>query len=640
MTAWWEAKRADVLEEAVGFADELKRRQYARKRNRAEAALYLVRGSRRIALNGHDQGYRGELEEIPPHNNVIATAVDWFVSIFLRNLVRPFYMTAQGDASAKEKATARQQAVDGTMSNLGIWGELGALRCRDAMIFDGGGIKFAADFHNRRPVASRIRSWEVFVPEREGRLGFPRQIAHAQLMPRESLLGMFDDDTEEWSAIKKADPENIDHSDAGVADGTDMLLVRELWHLPSVRVDFKDPASFGLNDNHEPDPDAKPKHDGKHVMCITNAVLANAPRPYEYFPISMLRPFREPVGWWSQGIPEIIGGAHVALLEIADSLQRYLDRHAVPHLIMWDRARLNPYQMSNDDSKIWNSRVPPGQAAMYLQTNAAPAELLQREEKLINWMKERLGVSNMDLFAEKPTGADHAPPLEHLSEMTHIRQTAPYKEWERTHTRDAQIINDVFEQLAQRDENMEVVFTDSKFLVKRNWREMNLPRDSYVITCQPTNFFAVTPTAKFRQVKEWLQAGFFNGTPQSRQALRLMSGAPDVDAVAGDDTALEQNVERILNLAAKGTDDEEWIPEPYMDLELLKQKARDRINEMEVNGERPDAIDRVVELYELADELSKRQGPTMGPTTPATGPGAVPPPQLAAPPAAPPGIGP
>lgn len=638
MTAWWEAKRGEQLEESLGFADGLRQRQYARKRNRSEAALYLYRSSRRIALNGHDQGYRGEIDEVPPHNNVIASAVDWFVSIFLRNLVRPFYMTVQGDATAREKAKARQQAVDGTMTNLGIWGELGALRCRDGMIFDAGGIKYAADYFNRRVVASRIRPWELFVPEREGRLGFPRQIVHTQLVPRESLLGMYEDGTDEWKAIKKADPENIDYSDAGINDGAEMILVRELWHLPSVRVDFKNPASFGLDDNHNPKPDADPKHDGRRVLAITGALLESEPRPYEYFPVSTFRPFREPVGWWSQGIPEIIGGAHVALLEIADAIDQYLNRHAVPHLLIWDKAKLNNYALSNDHAKIWTTRVPPSQAAMYLQTSAVPAELLNREEKIIAWMKERLGVSNMDLFAEKPAGVEHAPGLEHLSEMTSIRQTAPYKEWERTHTNDARVINDCYEQLAQRDENMEVVFTDSKFLVKRNWREMNLPRDSYVISCQPTNFFAVTPTAKFRQVKEWLQAGFFNGTPQSRQALRLMGGSPDVDALVGEDTALEKNVERVINLAAHGDDDEEWIPEPYMDLELLKQKSRDRINEMQVNGERPDAIDRVIQLYELADELSKRQGPTMGPTTPATGPQAVLPPPMPAPAAAPPGL--
>lgn len=637
--AWWNASRENLLEESVGFADDLRRRQYYTAVGQAEAALWLYRGSDSLKLSGLDEYWSGASDEVPPHNNIIGSAVDWFTSVMVRTQIRPFYLTIRGDAKTREKAQARQRATEGTFWNLGLYGLLGELRCRDGHIWRGGGVKFAADTENRRVAASRVRSWEVQVPEREARLGFPRQMHHGQLVDRAVLSAMFPEDSAQQKLITEVEPENLDPHEQVRDDKSDLVLVRELWHLPSGRVDFDDPAVFGLDDNHDFKPDVDPGHDGKRVLALRNGVLNGdgngEPWPYDYFPISWYMPFHEPVGFWSRGIPDIIGGIQLAILEHGDSIQRYIRRHAVPHLITWDKARLNPLEMSNDDAKTWSSRVPPAQAAMYLNTNAVPGEVFQREDKLERLAKERLGVSDMNLFGEKPKGIEHAPGMEHLSEMTQIRQTTPYKAWERTGIQDARCIDDCLYTLAQYDEDMEVIFGDAKELVRIPWREMNAKREDYTITCQPTNYFAQTPTAKFRQVKEMGQAGLFNGTPQSRMMLRAMD-MPDIDSLVGDQTGMEQNIDRCLDAAAKGKPDEQWIPEPYMDLELCKQKARDRIARMQADGENPEATDRVITFYELADELSKRAAPTAGPQTPMA-PVALPGAPPAGPPLPPPG---
>jgi hypothetical protein len=616
--AWWNADKRDLLAECVGFSDDLRRRQYYTHRAQAEAALFLYRGSSSLQLSGLDDFWRGDEDDVPPHNNVIGSAVDWFTAIMVRTQVRPFYLTIKGDAKTREKAAARQRAVEGTFWNLGLYDLLGELRCRDGHIWRGGGVKFTADLENRRVAASRVRPWEVLVPEREARLGFPRQMVHGQLVDRAVLRGMFPENSDARKIIDEAEPESFDPHEQIANDHSDLLLVRELWHLPSARVDLDDEKVFGLDKHHEFDPTLDCGHDGRRVLALHNGILNGEgygePWPYDHFPISWYKPFHESVGFWSRGIPDIIGGIQLAILEHGDSIQRYIRRHAVPHLITWDKARINPLEMSNDDSKIWSSRVPPAQAAQYLNTNAVPGEVFQREDKLERLAKERLGVSDMNLFGEKPKGVEHAPGMEHLSEMTQIRQTTPYKAWERASIQDAKNIDGCLYTLAQYDDDMSVTFGDDKELVRIKWREMNMKHEDYSITCQPTNYFAQTPTAKFRQVKEMGQAGLFNGTPQSRVLLRALD-MPDVAALSGDDSGAEDNIKRCLDAAAKGEPDESWIPTAIMDLELCKQQARDRYNRMEADGESPEAIDRVVRFFELADELSKRATPTAGPDT-------------------------
>lgn len=639
MTAWWSAETAaERLALAIDFANGLRNRQFRSARARAEAALFLYRGSTRLRLNGSDTGYVSQdFDETPPHNNIVATAIDWFTSIMVRNRVRPFYLTSKGKAKDREKAGWRQTATEGTMGLLGIYGELGALRARDGHTFRAGGIKYAADMVGRRVVASRVRAHEFFVPEREARLGFPRQGTHAQLVPREVLLSMVEPNSEAYRAIEQVTPEALDVTDQIREDFSEMILVQELWHLPSGRVNLSDPKSFGRDKKGARLENLKPGgagHDGWRMLCIQGFAIADEPWPYNYFPISWYKPFRESVGFWSQGIPEIIGGAHIALLEIADSKQRYLRRHAVPHMIVYDKARINNLVLSNDDSKIWTSRVPPASAVTYLNPSVVPGDLLRYEQDIIAWAKERLGVTDMNLFGEKPPGVDHAPGMEHLSEMTLIRQTAPYQAWERAHIDDANIIDDCYYTLAQESDDFEIVFGDNKTLTRVKVSDMDASRESFTITCFPTNYFAVTPTARFRQVKEMGQAGVFNGTPQSRKMLAAMD-YPDVQAIVGDEVASIANIERCLDAAAKGEPDEEWVPHPYFDLETAKQMARDRINRMEADEESAEATDRVINFYELCDKLSR--GPNSGPVAgPQTMTGDMAPGGAAAPPAGPP----
>lgn len=636
MTAWWESDPDAIHQEAMAMADSLRRRQYMPRKDRAQAALSLYRASDRIDLSGLESSWAGVADDLPPHNNIIGSAVDWFTSTMLHDRIRPLYMPIAGDLQVRERVSARQRACDGLRESLDLYGDLGALRCMDGFLFDGGGVKFAADVANERAVASRVRPWEFFVPEREARLGNAWQATHSQLIERSSLRSMFPEDSFARRLIDEAEPERLDLAESAWDDRSDMLLVRECWHRPTVRVDFKNPTSFGLDSNHDPDPDAKPEHDGRRVLLLSNGVLngptgAGEPWPYDHFGISWFKPFREPVGYWSMGIPEIIGGNHLAILEIADLKRRYLRRHAVPHLLLWSKAGISKYHLSNDETRIWTTKVPPAQAAMYLQTNAVPAELLREEELIKADAKERLGVTNMNLFGEKPPGIDHAPGMDTLSEHTQIRQTKTYQAWERCGIDDAKILDDMLLTLAQQCPNMELVFEHDKRLVKYNWRDIEADRNKYAITRQPTNYFATTPTAKARQLKDWAQAGMFNDTPQARKMIRIMGGPPDVDAVFGDQTAFERDVDERIRRAMKGEPDETWIPDPYMDLELGKERAKLRLADLSASNDVGPEYDRVRRFYELCDELSHRAAPVAGPTTqiaPAQLPGAPPTPAL------------
>lgn len=627
-----------VHQKAIEFADELRDRQYEERRGRAEASLYLYMGSRRVTLNGAQSQWLEPLDETPPYFNLIQTAVDYFTSLMVRNRIRPFFQVDAGDNQLRNKAKCAQRAIEGLMTSLGIYDELGEARCRDGHLFEAGGIKYAVDYENKRIVATRVRPWEFFVPEREARLGDPKQFLHAQLIDRHVLAAMFPEDSEEREAVMCEEAEDIDFKETVVGDVSDMVLVYEMWHLPSGAVDLEDPAAFGI--------DGQPSHDGRRILFTKSRLLFCEPWPYDYIPVAWYKPRKDPVGYWSRSIPETIVGAQLALIEINDRVERILHRHAVPKVLLWKAAGINKDRWDNSVDSIHETRVPPAQAAYEFVPQAVPAQLLEREQKIIAQAEKQLGTNEMSLSGVKPKGLEHQPGMEHLSEMEMIRHTSSYHAFERAHLDDARILMDLTRMLAEYldsiDESYEVVFGDDKELVKFDWADFSLKRSEYRLKIFPTDFFAATPTARFRQIAEMIDKGMFDGSQQSRMAMKAL-GTTDVEGLIGDQSAPEDAIAKALEKCIANKPQAEWFPTPDMNLQLCVLRAGETSNRMYAQGADSEAIDRVRLFSDFAqmqlDEMKAKEAAMlkgMAPPPPMMPPGGPPPGMPPGPPGMPP----
>lgn len=640
--SWWLQETEDELHStALAFADDLFSRQWAERRARANDGLFLYNPTGRLSLSGGTSDPRTVTELIPPYFNLIQTVCDWFTSMIVRNKIRPYILTEAGDSQLQEQAKQAMLFTEGVMREAGIWDSLGMLRAQDGHLFEGGGIKWTADVENSRIVASRVRPWEVFVPEREGRLGNPRQWLHRQSIDRGILASMFEEGSEERVRIEAEEPLSYDADETISGDRSDMVAVRELWHLPSGAVDLDNPLSFGLDDNGEPT-DEDPGHDGKRVMMLKSGILVSEPWPFPRTNISWYLPRRDPIGVWSRSIPETLAGAQLELLDIGDKIQQILRRHAVPHLIVWRQARLNLQKFTNDTAAILESNVPPQQAVHYLVPQSVPSELLNREQQIIAWGKAQAGVTDMALTGEKPKGVDHAPGMEHLSETTIVRHTSAYQAFEHAHVEDAEIIIDVARFLKMKGANMSVVYGEDKRMQRVELHKLNLSRDKFHIKVFPSNFFPQLPQGRVAMAEKLTSMGAWAGTPAANKLLKLVAGdAPDIDAEVSADSAEERNIEMRLAKLLKGATDEEVMPHPYMNLDAAKATTRKWINMLEADGEEEKRVERIRDFWTLCDKVQKQTAPPPqvmpvgGAPGPAPSAGGVPPAPVAAmPPAA------
>jgi hypothetical protein len=239
----------------------------------------------------------------------------------------------------------------------------------------------------------------------------------------------------------------------------------------------------------------------------------------------------------------------------------------------------------------------------------------------------------MSMSGAKPPGVDHAPGMEHLADEQAVRHTPAFRAWEDFHMQAARIIIDCYRQLYEYDEDFEVIFGEDQELVRLPWGKVDMERDRYRLKCWPTNLFAQTPSMKIKQINTAVQGGWL--PPQL--ALKSFSGNPDIDAMIGDVDSERKNIEKKLASVQREGLTEHNMPHPYMNLAECKRLARERINMLEANGEKPETIDNVIKFWEAAhktelDEM-KKQAAAMAP------PGAGGPPPGGAPPGGPPPAG-
>jgi len=627
----------------------LRREQGERAEQEADDALALYFGNTRNGIRSYASG-TSFYDVEPPGYNVIQSCTDTKVAHIVKNQVRPFFLTDRGDYEAREKAEAMQCVAEATFEELGIWGADGTDVCFDGNLFRAGMMKIVPDYANERVLGDRVFPWEVFVPEREARLGKPRQLAHVYPAERNDVLDFFKDaDEEVLEAIRNAASAPFDQTyrwddtqDPGQI--ADMILIAEMWHTPSGRVDRKEKNSFRFFD--EKGKGVEPGHNGRHTIALETITLLDEPWPFPYFPFASFKPMKKSCGFWSRSIPETLAGTQLALNRMDTRIDGIMHLHARPLLIVWEKAKINTNKITNSWATIVTSQMPPGQAAMYMTPQSVPAEYLRRRQELIADAEKQVGLSELSISAQKPAGIEHAPALEHLADTESLRHTPAFRAWERFHIEAARLIIDCYrllaEKAAQEGRQLEVIWGDDKELRRFDFRKIDLEDSRFKLKVWPTNLLPKTPAALTQRLLTYLQMGIFT-VDEIKRVLEF----PDVRALFGDDTAEERNIQKRISELLSTGNQEKAVAHGYLNLEMAKTIAGRKINALEADGVDDAKIDLVRQFYEdcatlalkqQAQQVQAQQGmPPGGPAGPPGPAGAMPapPPGAGAPPGGP-----
>jgi hypothetical protein len=643
----WYAKKTpeEMGESAWRLAMNLRGQQHQDLMDKAADCMALydpeTMSSEEAGLSlGVTQAFR---EPELPAFNVVQAAGDTLISQLIRNKVRPLFVTDGGDGELQAKAEGMTRVVETGFMESGIWGDLGRRWARDATVFGTGWVKCTPDYRSSRVLIERSLNWEVYSAHIDARSGKPRQRCHIYPVDREEMLSRYGDDKKVRKAIEDAPPVSAQDG-AGQFDRgyiVDQILVTEIWHLPSKRVDLDDKEAWELGTT-------KDHHDGRHCIVIGGAadgvatLLAEA-WPFDYFPLHEFKLIGKNMGVRGRGVPETLLGVQLALNRTCKRLDKILHLHGRPIIGIDRRAKINKDMLTNDVALVIEMN---GQGGLsYITPNSVSPEFINQIERLVRWGFEQIGLSQMSATSRKPEGLESGVALRTVLDTESMRHSDPFLGWEDAHIRLARGYVDCVRLLSEHAKEHGGDFTaywgDEKETREINWGDVDMPETKFRLRAWPTNLFSQTPGAKKDEILTFYRDGLFD----KEESLEHLD-YPDLRSARDAVLAARDNIDKILRRMVEQK--KPHVPHPYMNLEMARKMGITVLNRLEAN-DRVDSpeCDLVRQWLENVDFIiadiqrkameqqaaAQAAAQGMGPGGPPPGP---PGPAAAAPPEAPP----
>lgn len=514
--------------------------------------------------------------------NVIQSAIDTVTSKIAKNKPRPYFLPSGGNFRTHRKAKRLNKFVDGIFYENKAY-VLGPQAFRDGAVWGDGLVK-VLEKHGR-VCFERVMASEIYVDEVEALVGTPRQMHHVRFVDRRKLAGMFPDYEKQILATQGTRLSVIGQS----ANVSDMVLVRESWHLPS-----------------SPESD-----DGKHVLTIEDCAISEMePWKHDFFPFARFRWCPRLVGYWSQGLTEQLQSTQFELNKLMQVVQR-ATHLAGTHVTFIPKGSNVPKEfITNGQAAVieYTGTTPPHREVYPV----VPPEIYRQIEQHKRDAFELAGISLLSATASKPAGLDSKVALREFSDIESDRFRTIEQEYENFYIDLAKIGLAIARGIAKaHGGKYRVTARGRGSMDEISWSEINLDEKEYGLECFPIASLPRDPAGRLQTIQEYAQAGYL--TP--REARRLLD-FPDLEAVESMANAAEDRLQQMLD---RIVDEGEYDPpEPYNDLVLGRELALQYYAVGQTKGLEEERLELLRRFLAQIDDLMMRAG---APTPPG---GAVP----------------
>lgn len=515
--------------------------------------------------------------------NVIKSCIDTAASKIAKSKPRPLYMTEDGNWFAQQKAKKMTSFMDGWFDAEKVYSK-GERAFVDMGVWGSGLLKVFPDEREMKVRCERVIIDEIVVDETEGRYGEPRQLHQVKLVFREVIADLYPEFEKEIMMAS-----NGLTAEESSACSADMIKVIESWHLSS-------------------GPDAD---DGMHCISIENCTLFHEKWTRPYFPFAFMRWTPRLLGFYGMGLAEELVGIQLEVNKILRNIQIAQHLMAVPQIWIEASSHIVTAHINNE---IGGIKKFTGSPPIFQTPPAMSPEIYQWLENLYRKAYEITGISQMSANSQKPAGVTAAVALRELSDIESERFSLIGIHYENMYLDVANMCLDAMDYLYEKDKSLSINAPDKNFMEVIKWKDVRMPRDSYLVRSYPTSLLPATPAGKLQKIQELIQAGIFD-----RDEALMLLDYPDVEAVTSLKTAPREDILRLIyKMIYKG---EYYTPEPYMNLQLAGQLAQSAYNKARTNNV-PD--DRLELLRRFMDDvealLTPDQGPQVVPAVPGGSP--------------------
>ncbi len=510
---WWNAQNDhDLSQQLISTANYLQKTQQYRVRGASIfSRIYSGKGLMNYALNSKVLDTSNQLPVRRPTMNVSQSCVDTLVSRLTQSRPRPIFLTENGNYKERNLSKQLNQFVAGELYRSEGY-KLGEMALRDACIFGDGFIKV---YENSGKVAlERTIGTELFADKDDSWYGNPRQLVQFKLSDRSVVAGMW---PKARLKISKANKAYVDGSGESSETVSDQIILVEGWHLPSF----------------------EGAEDGRRVIACSEGIVDDEKWEKNNFPFVKLPYNPHSVGWFSQGLIEMLMGTQLGIDGLLRTIGESINLVGVPVVFIDELSKIVETSLNNRVGNIVKYR---GTIPTYQTPQCNAPELYEHLQRLIGYAYQISGISQLAAASQKPAGLNSGEAIRSYDDLQSDRFASLAKRYDNVYVDLAYQIIDKAKDIAERDGSYSTVYPN-----KDGTREVDLPKaailkDTYVIQCYDESSLPRDPAGRYARLSEMLASGEI-----TLQEFRRLSGFPDLEQSDKLANALEERILKILD---------------------------------------------------------------------------------------------
>ena len=582
MQFWWETGVDDCHDELMGVINELNSNHYDRML--ANLDYLKVYSQRRYDLQDFRQGVvktasyaLDKRDDMRMRLNVTQSMIDTITSKIGKNRPRPMYLTEGGDYSLRTKAKMMGRMMEGLFLQSKLYDIMPKI-FQDSCIFDLGVLKIYAE--NGKIYVERVFANEILWDMDDALYGEPQSLYQVKKVHKSYLLDRFSGFSSEINNLLGGKQEENPDSE--------LIECVEAWHLPT------SPESG----------------DGRHVICIEGVTLLDEEYTRTQFPFLFLKWSDSIVGFGGISLAEQLYPVQKEINSLCIRIQQSMHLLSVPLVFIQAGSKVAPSHIRNQPGTIIHYN---GQPPVVYTPQAVHPEVFNHLDRLYQRAYEISGISELSATGKKPAGLESGAALRIYHDIETERFILIGRRYESAFMSAAEHYFDLAEEIVAEQGSFPVQTTYRREMTKVDFEKIRMARDEFILEPFPVSILPSLPAGKLQTVQELINIGVID---KKEQITRLLD-FPDLNSVSQVYEAAEADVEwRISKILDEG----EYVgPEPYMDLNLAKQRFQLAYLEARQKGVEPEKIALLDEfIVQCQTMLNQLQTPPQGlPESPA-----------------------
>ena len=582
MQFWWETGVDDCHDELMGVINELNDNHYDRML--ANLDYLKVYSQRRYDLQDFRQGVvktasyaLDKRDDMRMRLNVTQSMIDTITSKIGKNRPRPMYLTEGGDYSLRTKAKMMGRMMEGLFLQSKLYDIMPKI-FQDSCIFDLGVLKIYAE--NGKIYVERVFANEILWDMDDALYGEPQSLYQVKKVHKSYLLDRFSGFSSEINNLLGGKQEENPDSE--------LIECVEAWHLPT-------------------SPDSG---DGRHVICIEGVTLLDEEYTRTQFPFLFLKWSDSIVGFGGISLAEQLYPVQKEINSLCIRIQQSMHLLSVPLVFIQAGSKVAPSHIRNQPGTIIHYN---GQPPVVYTPQAVHPEVFNHLDRLYQRAYEISGISELSATGKKPAGLESGAALRIYHDIETERFILIGRRYESAFMSAAEHYFDLAEEIVAEQGSFPVQTTYRREMTKVDFEKIRMARDEFILEPFPVSILPSLPAGKLQTVQELINIGVID---KKEQITRLLD-FPDLNSVSQVYEAAEADVEwRISKILDEG----EYVgPEPYMDLNLAKQRFQLAYLEARQKGVEPEKIALLDEfIVQCQTMLNQVQTPPQGlPESPA-----------------------